>query len=905
MILNIRGFLRLIKKNNLLLSGIFLALMSFQSQAANKSYFGYANAIENTNIQRTFVDSMVKNYTRTVNTFEKLVTSFGHHSWAQSIVTQYEWYKSELEKYLEFQSLINQSKPTLVNTTYKYNFFPIITRNKEKEVSRSEAEVEEINGSKVNVYKEISIIYETEINTKNYKGIFTTNSYSDDTNETLVSTELLSTDITKETRTEVQKEFLRSYAQNDSISNEPALTPDVLTEAEYLQRDDVIYTGTDMYKQAVWNMNSRINEEYIDTKMQAHTNNLEVIGAPTAWSRGYTGLGSVIAILDTGIDLDHPEFEGKILDSKCFTAMCNDERLIARGDNETIDDKNKYSHGTHVAGIAAANFDGKGVTGVAPDSKLLIGKVAHDWGYYEFQSTGKAIEWAVNNGADVVNISASMNVDRIYSQSLVEFIPGQFYSTDTRGNYSTYGYNSLLANEVYHWPTVNAMQNNEAVVVVAAGNQRLKAAVYPAHLALNEEVGDRVVVAGAWDQASGTVISNKAGTICFDFNEETQSCNNTRLISDQYILAPGRHVASASDGGEYRTLSGSSMAAPAVSGAVAVIHQMWPHMKGENLAKLLLNTANKEIYNYDVHEHGQGLLDLAEATSPQGALGIPTTGRVDGATSSVDAISKMSISGAKISSISSLMAIDDYDRDFYFDGNALNSPSDTRTTHTTHAAANGYKADDYLGLNHGSAVPISNSIVKINTDNKDLSISQKMNDLTIGIVKESETFLGNYAKNALINIDGSATIYAGLNKEMKMNDTTFFGGVNFGLTKLNIDEAMMKSSDTMVSNSMNMGAKYKTDNHEIGLVAGLPIAITSGNASFNVPSNVSNDGDIEAKVLESSFASRSREINIGLFYNIDLSETSALNTFIENRVNYNGMKGKTHSEAGIEYSLIF
>ena len=61
-----------------------------------------------------------------------------------------------------------------------------------------------------------------------------------------------------------------------------------------------------------------------------------------------------------------------------------------------------------------------------------------------------------------------MNVDRTYSQSLVEFTPGQFYSIDTRGNYSTYGYNSLLADEAYHWPTVNAMQNNEAIVVVAA-----------------------------------------------------------------------------------------------------------------------------------------------------------------------------------------------------------------------------------------------------------------------------------------------------------------------------------------------------------------------------------------------------------------------------------------------------
>ena len=64
--------------------------------------------------------------------------------------------------------------------------------------------------------------------------------------------------------------------------------------------------------------------------------------------------------------------------------------------------------------------------------------------------------------------------------------------------------------------------------------------------------------------------------------------------------------------GEYRTLGGTSMAAPAVTGAVGIVHQMWPHMTGANLTKLLLNTANKDIPNYDENVHGQGLLDLNE-----------------------------------------------------------------------------------------------------------------------------------------------------------------------------------------------------------------------------------------------------------------------------------------------------
>ena len=901
-----------LRKVLLIVIAVVTLSISTPSQAYT-SYFDFGKSIQNTNIQRTFVDSMVNNYTNAINTFKPFVEMYGHNSWAQIIIVQqYEWYKSELAKYSELQSLLNSTKPTVLSTSYKYNYFPMVSRGTEEQASRTETEVEETFGSVVNVYKDITIVYETKVTTKNYKGIFTTRIYSDDTTDTQVSTELLSTNITIETRTDNQREFMRSYAfVEESSAGEAGLTPNVLTVEEYLARPDVNYAGTDMYKQAVWTMNDNINEEHIDTAMQALTNNLELIGAPVAWSRGYTGLGSVIAIFDTGIDVDHPEFTDSILDMKCFTSICDPIRMAGNLEYlQTIDDKNRYSHGTHVAGIAAANLDGVGTTGVAPDAKLLIGKVAYDGGFYDFSATGKAIEWAVNNGADVINISAVVNQDRTYKNSLVEFTPGQFYSTDTRGRdgitYDKYGYNNMLADEQYHWPTVNAMQNNEVVLVVAAGNQRLATSVYPGYLALNEEVGDRVMIAGAWDQrGNGKVISNKAGTVCFDFNNETQTCNNKRLISDHYILAPGRYVASASDGGEYRTLTGSSMAAPAVSGAVAIVHQMWPHMKGENLAKLLLNTTNKEIYEYDVNVHGQGLLDLAEATSPQGSLGIPTTGRVEGATSSVNAISTMSINGAEISSISSLMVIDDYDRDFYVNGNRLNVNADRRTTQTTIAAANGIESDDYQGFTRGIPVAMAATTLNINSDNKSFGISHKFNDLTLGVLKENGTFLGNYANNALINVEGSTTAYVGLNKEYVVDNTTIFGGINLGATKLNVGESMMTSTDTVFSNSANIGAKYTIDNRQFGMVAGLPVAITSGSAKFNVPSNVSVDGDIETMTMTSSLASRSREFDLGIFYNLQLSDSATMSTFIEKRFNHSGNSNTTSTGFGIGYTARF
>ena len=139
------------------------------------------------------------------------------------------------------------------------------------------------------------------------------------------------------------------------------------------------------------------------------------------------------------------------------------------------------------------------------------------------------------------------------------------------------------------------------------------------------------------------------------------------------------------------------MAAPFVTGQVSILHQMWPHMPGENLVKLVTQTADKDIPNYNVNIHGQGIIDLDEATKPQGAIGIPTTGRTDGATTNISG-SYISGSSSAIANLSDLniMVLDSFDRDYYMNlGNSV-VVQDKRKMSDIDAMMNGYY---YLPIN--------------------------------------------------------------------------------------------------------------------------------------------------------------------------------------------------------------
>lgn len=876
------------------------------SASSFKSYYSYMSAWQPAQ-QVSFASRMIEVYQRSNKMYANFIDRFSKysaHAWYQNMQKRHAFQVNEIARYTGVINAVTQ-EITLVDTIVTDIPGSVVQRKPKVESSRTTSVVEERTEATVSEYAVTTIVYNTPVRTINYVSTRTVSVYSDGTRGTSSKTKVTSVDNVVESSTKVERELIREYAivvEDDTSSTFAKM--EILTEEQYLARDDVSLYGTQTYRDAVTKMNSRINSEYAKEVLSLnYGKSLEQIGAPAAWARGFTGDGSTIAILDTGIDMDHSEFAGRIKDAKCFTGMCTDERLIASGTNETIQDNNRYSHGTHVAGIAAAAFDGVGTTGVAPDAELLIAKTAYDSGFYDFSQTDEAIAWAVENGADVINISANYNVDRTYKNSLQEIDNGAYFSNDTRGTYSSTGYSQVYESETSYLNIVEAMKGHEAVLVLAAGNQGLAIAGMPGNIAIDNEVGERVMIVGNYETRTRDLArsSNAAGTLCMEQLADG-TCANTARVSDRFIMAPGQYIASTDSEGEYRLNSGSSMAAPMVAGAVAVVREMWPHMTGANLSKLLLNTASTdEIANYDVNRHGQGLLDLNEATTPQGAIGLPTTGRITGNRAAISNNNVIALTGGTISALSEVMVVDDYDRDFYIDANSMVQVNDTRTASSVRAAQQGVTPDYYLGFTGGTVVPIGNVALAFNKDTNESTIAYAMNNFTIGLQNETGSYLGNVANSDLMRVNGATTAYAGYS----FDNGNLFGNAQLGATSLDIDSnSFLKRADTLMSYSATLGAKNTVGKHTFGATASVPVTIASGKAQFNMPSSVSTTGDIVNSDISSSLATSRQEINYGVFLNTKMSDTVNIQSFVELRTNYAGTTTDT-AEAGFNIKVLF
>jgi subtilisin family serine protease len=131
---------------------------------------------------------------------------------------------------------------------------------------------------------------------------------------------------------------------------------------------------------------------------------LQLIDADEAWAVS-TGAGAVVAVVDTGVDFTQPDLQGQLLPGATFTG-CARVRPCGNGDFRGPDGNNDSDeHGTHVAGtIAAAAGNGIGVVGVAPGAKILPVKVL-EAGSGSSEDIADGIRWAVDHGADVINLS--------------------------------------------------------------------------------------------------------------------------------------------------------------------------------------------------------------------------------------------------------------------------------------------------------------------------------------------------------------------------------------------------------------------------------------------------------------------------------------------------------------------
>ena len=254
------------------------------------------------------------------------------------------------------------------------------------------------------------------------------------------------------------------------------------------------------------------------------------VDAPEAWDIT-TGSPEVkIAILDSGIDQDHPDLMGKIVANIEFT------------DSETIDDL--YGHGTHVAGIAAANTNNEeGVAGIGYASSLMNVKVLGDTGYGAYAGIAEGIIWATDNGADVINMSLGGPRRSITLQNAVN----------------------------YAW-------DNGVVIVAAAGNSSNSSNTYP----------------GYYDKCIAVAATNN--------NDVKASFSSYGSWVD--VAAPGENVYSTfpnhpfylqtvyGRSQNYDFGNGTSMSTPYVAGIAALVWAENPTLNNQEIRNKIEQTAD-------------------------------------------------------------------------------------------------------------------------------------------------------------------------------------------------------------------------------------------------------------------------------------------------------------------------
>lgn len=645
---------------------------------------------------------------------------------------------------------------------------------------------------------------------------------------------------------------------------------------------------------------------------------LRVINASSAWARGYTGLGSKILIMDSGINLNHTEFRGSITDTRDF----------ARSRFGITD---RVGHGTSMASIAAANWDGTGVAGVAPDAMLAIAKVT-DTTSIGFSQVRQAMAWGVSIGADVANLSANTKYDTATRRGFYQLTDGSWANRDATfvNNYyvGSRATGFYLNENPGTWAA--AMANSEMVLVNSAGNSGLRYPENPAPLATATNpngtltLGGRMMVVGAWDIDNNrmSASSNQAGHICQYKNQVGGTCLDTYRMSDFYILAPGNAFSADEIGtGVYTNSTGTSEAAAVVSGAVAVIRQQWPQMTGANIVRLLGATANKDLPGYDKDVMGQGLLDLEAATHPYGVVGIPTTGSTKVALSGSFSTNSSGGLSAINSKLSSVMVTDEFNRDYYVNmAQTANAKMARADFHPISKASFYEDYNPYNRLNHytgNGKAAFGEYDVKMNmnefqqTAMVEMGKSTKLNAKTkmrmgFGTMNERSSWMGNAINGALGQVNGSLTQFMNFSGVYNLDKNfSVFGSAWMGYTNANMETTgLITNVGATETYSWNMGVDYTREQHSFGATLSQPVTVRRGTVDVSIPVGWTADGQVAYDRSTVSIRPTTYEYDVGLYYKYK-TPTMSLVTYGEHHINYLNQPDVTNNLFGIAIAKEF
>jgi subtilisin family serine protease len=294
---------------------------------------------------------------------------------------------------------------------------------------------------------------------------------------------------------------------------------------------------------------------------------LAQIGAPSAWTKT-TGAGIRIGIVDTGVDLAHEDLVGRVVAHTSCIDTTGDQ---AKCDGTAQD---VYGHGTHVSGIAAALRDnGVGVAGVAPDASLVVARAFTETGSANEADVIAGIKWVVDHGATVVNLSLGEAL---------------FVTAATLGS-------GLVEGIDYAW-------SHGAVPVVSSGNEDL----FGLGIGSNEYGDlDALVVGATGPDKQVASYSSPTGNAKWALVAPGGSGGSDEENVLSTWWAEGKQ-------NQYEYVAGTSMAAPHVAGAVALL--LAQGLSQQQAVDRILDTADQSVTCGPNSPTCRGGLDVASAT---------------------------------------------------------------------------------------------------------------------------------------------------------------------------------------------------------------------------------------------------------------------------------------------------
>ena len=634
------------------------------------------------------------------------------------------------------------------------------------------------------------------------------------------------------------------------------------------------------------------------------------------------GEGITIGIFDTGIDTDHPMFDGKYVY----------EELLAGAEDEIGDD---YSHGTMVASVAAGGKTGdpNAPLGVAWGADLAVWAIplGTSDGVYRpisLEALASVDEETALEFSHIINWrDGERKLDILNMSFGYSGIISQYNEEDLRANFSQ----TIAA-------LAQAGREDKTIMVWSAGNsngdrcgfgtencvdgrfEAISASILPGLVTYMEELQGHTVAVVAIRESDGALaeFSNRCG-----------------IASDYCIAAPGEDVAVAYFGpfeGEdavrgYVESSGTSFAAPMVAGGLAIMKQLFrDQVSNRELVGRLFATADNTGIYADRDLYGNGRLDLGAATSPVGVLDVPiTTGLATAASASLGSTSlrlgaAFGDGMAEAFDGGEIMALDDYGAPFWYDmgdfaattdgpsmaarlrtfmgpgggsgsGLAALGGGSGRTVHgiSGHgvsgsvlrmptAAGNGHLAlaEGAVAVNAAegggfSAMAFTTGPLRPVMPATGAALAWRPGDLPVGLragwISERETMLGSLGQGAFGNLS-AGTAFVGLDGSVDLGGWRFGADGELGMVNPAAHGGMIREISALATSTFAVHAPRGCDRAgSLSLSLSQPLRVENGWAALTVPAARTKTREVVHNSLRADLAPGERQLDLAAQWN--------------------------------------